>query len=75
MLLFTISKRYFESHDIYSCIFIYFSSPASDLAARRGVFSRRHYGSVELVSDIKFIYEYEILSNMKALQKRKRKSA
>ena len=27
-----------------------FSSPASDLAARRGVFSRRHYGSVEMVS-------------------------
>ncbi|KAL5011298.1 hypothetical protein ScPMuIL_009849 [Solemya velum] len=26
------------------------SSPASDLAARRGVFSRRHYGSVELLS-------------------------
>ncbi|XP_076454839.1 GTPase-activating Rap/Ran-GAP domain-like protein 3 [Babylonia areolata] len=29
---------------------IYFSSPASDLAARRGVFSRRHYGSVELLA-------------------------
>ncbi|KAK3611810.1 hypothetical protein CHS0354_040479 [Potamilus streckersoni] len=26
------------------------SSPASDLAARRGVFSRRHYGSVELLN-------------------------
>ncbi|CAH1785534.1 unnamed protein product [Owenia fusiformis] len=26
-----------------------YSSPASDLAARRGVFSRRHYGSVELL--------------------------
>ncbi|XP_076436139.1 GTPase-activating Rap/Ran-GAP domain-like protein 3 [Babylonia areolata] len=26
------------------------SSPASDLAARRGVFSRRHYGSVELLA-------------------------
>ncbi|XP_036368697.1 GTPase-activating Rap/Ran-GAP domain-like protein 3 isoform X2 [Octopus sinensis] len=26
------------------------SSPASDLAARRGVFSRRHYGSVELLT-------------------------
>lgn len=29
--------------------FYSYSSPASDLAARRGVFSRRHYGSVELV--------------------------
>ena len=31
-------------------IVVCFSSPASDLAARRGVFSRRHYGSVETVS-------------------------
>ncbi|XP_046368417.1 GTPase-activating Rap/Ran-GAP domain-like protein 3 isoform X2 [Haliotis rufescens] len=28
------------------------SSPASDLAARRGVFSRRHYGSVELLTSV-----------------------
>ncbi|ELT91917.1 hypothetical protein CAPTEDRAFT_143813 [Capitella teleta] len=31
------------------CFSVLFSSPASDLAARRGVFSRRHYGSVELL--------------------------
>ncbi|XP_041371207.1 GTPase-activating Rap/Ran-GAP domain-like protein 3 isoform X2 [Gigantopelta aegis] len=34
----------------YGCS--YFSSPTSDLAARRGVFSRRHYGSVELLTSL-----------------------
>ena len=47
----------------YSCLVVLFSedvlfcsSPSSDLAARRGVFSRRHYGSVETVS-CTFLYQ------------------
>lgn len=32
---------------LYCCVH---SSPSSDLSGRRGVFSRRHFGSVELVS-------------------------
>ena len=48
----------------YSCLVVLFnedvlfcSSPSSDLAARRGVFSRRHYGSVETVSCARFLYQ------------------
>ncbi|XP_052215441.1 GTPase-activating Rap/Ran-GAP domain-like protein 3 isoform X2 [Dreissena polymorpha] len=47
------SPRKLERHNTWkdgiSC-YANFSSPASDLTSRRGVFSRRHYGSVELLN-------------------------
>ncbi|XP_013417806.1 GTPase-activating Rap/Ran-GAP domain-like protein 3 isoform X2 [Lingula anatina] len=38
------------SHPVHQTVRLTRSSPASDLAARRGMFSRKHYGSVELLT-------------------------